>query len=206
MDSHRTVNDANVIGDNELRDSSDGRDGSDASVRTHCGRVTPTRTGMEPLNVDTPALLVRAREAGLLVKRTGDLLTVRGPKRLAHLAELLLARKPEVLALIDAEQATRSRTTPVAESVGEFNGNQSARHGALAYRGELARWPIPWRQRWGELANELEDQDLRFPESEREAFRRIKAQMGEYETLSGTNRHEEPRPPLLSDGRRHRPA
>ena len=135
---------------------------------------------MEPVNVDTPALLVRAREAGLVVKRTDYLLTVRGPKRLAHWAKLLLARKPEVLALIDAEQATRFCATPVAESVEELNGNQSARCGALAYREELARWPIPWRQRWGELANELEDQGLKFPESEREAFRRIKAEMTEY--------------------------
>jgi hypothetical protein len=154
---------------------------------------------MEPLNVDTTALLVSARVAGLVVKRTGDRLTVRGPKRLAHWAELLLALKPEVLALLDAEQATRSCTTPVAESVGELNGNQSARRDALAYRGELAWWPIPWRKRWGELANELEDQGLEFPESEHEAFRRIKAQMVGYERFQGPIDMQEPGPPLLSD-------
>jgi hypothetical protein len=42
---------------------------------------------------------------------------------------------------------------------------------------ELARWPLEWRQRWGLLANELEDQGLKFPECEREAFEQIKAEM-----------------------------
>ena len=35
---------------------------------------------------------------------------------------------------------------------------------------ELADWPIPRRQRWGELANAFEDQGVPFPESERRAF------------------------------------
>jgi hypothetical protein len=42
---------------------------------------------------------------------------------------------------------------------------------------ELADWPIPWREKWGRLANDLEDQGLKFPECEREAFRLVKAEM-----------------------------
>jgi hypothetical protein len=41
---------------------------------------------------------------------------------------------------------------------------------------ELARWPLEWRQRWGLLANKLEDQGLKFPECERRAFDQIKAE------------------------------
>jgi hypothetical protein len=42
---------------------------------------------------------------------------------------------------------------------------------------EIGAWPIPWRQRWGELSNQLEDQGIPFPESERRAFARVKAEM-----------------------------
>ena len=42
---------------------------------------------------------------------------------------------------------------------------------------ELAGWPVEWRARWGRLANELEDAGTPFPESERQAFRRVKAEM-----------------------------
>jgi hypothetical protein len=43
---------------------------------------------------------------------------------------------------------------------------------------ELAGWPIPWRQRWGELSNRFEDEGVPFPESERRAFAQVKAEMG----------------------------
>jgi hypothetical protein len=41
---------------------------------------------------------------------------------------------------------------------------------------ELARWPLAWRQRWGLLANELESQGWPFPECERRAFDRVRAE------------------------------
>jgi hypothetical protein len=44
---------------------------------------------------------------------------------------------------------------------------------------ELAEWPLEWRQRWGLLANELEDAGTSFPECERQAFARVKAEMEE---------------------------
>jgi hypothetical protein len=45
---------------------------------------------------------------------------------------------------------------------------------------KLARWPIERRQRWGELANQLEDEGVPFPESERRAFDEVKAQLGRW--------------------------
>jgi hypothetical protein len=41
---------------------------------------------------------------------------------------------------------------------------------------ELAKWPIERRQRWGELANKLEDKGVEWPESERRAFEQVKAE------------------------------
>jgi hypothetical protein len=45
------------------------------------------------------------------------------------------------------------------------------------YHAELARWPIPWRESWGRLANKLQDQGIPWPEHERRAFDQIKAEM-----------------------------
>jgi site-specific DNA-methyltransferase (adenine-specific) len=42
---------------------------------------------------------------------------------------------------------------------------------------ELADWPLACRERWGRLANELEARGAPFPDSESEAFRRVKAEM-----------------------------
>ena len=53
---------------------------------------------MEPV-----ALIDHARQAGLVVRREGDRLIVRGPKRLGDLAAHLLDRKAEVMAALDAE-------------------------------------------------------------------------------------------------------
>jgi hypothetical protein len=45
------------------------------------------------------------------------------------------------------------------------------------WRDQLAGWPIEWRERWGRLANALEEQGVLFPESERRAFDRVKAEL-----------------------------
>jgi hypothetical protein len=42
---------------------------------------------------------------------------------------------------------------------------------------ELSGWSIDRRQRWGELANRLEDEGVMFPESERQAFMQVKAEV-----------------------------
>ncbi len=56
------------------------------------------------------ALLARARAAGLTVQRAGDTLIIRGPRRAAALAELLLAHKAVVLAALAAEAHLRTET------------------------------------------------------------------------------------------------
>jgi hypothetical protein len=43
---------------------------------------------------------------------------------------------------------------------------------------ELADWPISWRERWGRLANDLEARGTPFPESEAQAFRHVKIEIG----------------------------
>jgi hypothetical protein len=43
---------------------------------------------------------------------------------------------------------------------------------------ELATWPIERRQRWGELANRLDDQGIPWPEHERQAYEQINAECG----------------------------
>jgi hypothetical protein len=40
----------------------------------------------------------------------------------------------------------------------------------------LAGWPLEWRQRWGLLANELADRGVPWPDHERLAFERVKAE------------------------------
>jgi hypothetical protein len=42
---------------------------------------------------------------------------------------------------------------------------------------EIGAWPIPRRQRWGELCNQLEDEGVPFPESERRAYLIVKREM-----------------------------
>jgi hypothetical protein len=42
---------------------------------------------------------------------------------------------------------------------------------------EIGSWPIPWRQRWGELSNQLEDEGIAWPQSERRAYHMVKHEM-----------------------------
>ena len=58
--------------------------------------------------MDGVALLAEANAAGLTVRADGDRLVVRGPRRCAALAQSLLARKPDVLAALEARPARRS--------------------------------------------------------------------------------------------------
>ena len=44
---------------------------------------------------------------------------------------------------------------------------------------EIGAWPIPWRQRCGELCNAFEDEGVPFPESERRAYHQVKTEMEE---------------------------
>jgi hypothetical protein len=40
----------------------------------------------------------------------------------------------------------------------------------LAYRGVVAEWPVEWRERWGRLANALEEKGLSWRDAEAQAF------------------------------------
>jgi len=52
--------------------------------------------------MDSLALLIHAHAAGLQVRAEGERLIVRGPKRLAGLAQQLLGQKAEVLEALEA--------------------------------------------------------------------------------------------------------
>jgi hypothetical protein len=41
---------------------------------------------------------------------------------------------------------------------------------------ELASWSVEWRERWGRLANDLQDRGVPWPEHERRAFDQVKAE------------------------------
>ena len=42
----------------------------------------------------------------------------------------------------------------------------------------LSRWPIPDRQRWGELANQLEAEGVSWQEAERRAYETVRGREG----------------------------
>ncbi len=44
------------------------------------------------------------------------------------------------------------------------------------WRRRLARWPDPWRERWGVRANALEDTGLDWRQAEQQAFEELKTQ------------------------------
>jgi hypothetical protein len=50
---------------------------------------------------------------------------------------------------------------------------------------ELATWPVEHRQKWGVLANDLEDQGTPFPESERRAYHQVKTEIETPENPAG---------------------
>lgn len=62
--------------------------------------------------MDGMILLRQAREAGLVVQRAGNQLVIRGPKRAAPVAELLINNKPQVMAVL-----ALARTAVVVDKV-----------------------------------------------------------------------------------------
>jgi hypothetical protein len=60
---------------------------------------------------------------------------------------------------------------------------------------ELATWPVSWRERWGRLANRLEDGGMNWNDAEREAFRRLKAEKDAFGAVNGPVEHIEPHSP-----------
>ena len=108
-------------------------------------------------------LLDRARAAGLSVTAEGDRLIIRGPRRAEPIACELISRKAEVLALLAA---------PPAEPTPE----PSVEPPSYPWREVLPGWPVEWRQRWGELANQHQDAGLSWHRAEARAFDEVLAE------------------------------
>jgi hypothetical protein len=49
----------------------------------------------------------------------------------------------------------------------------------------LANWPIPYRERWGRIANELQDRGIPWPDHERLAFVQVEMEMAQAVLLGG---------------------
>jgi hypothetical protein len=83
---------------------------------------------------------------------------------------------PEMATL--AKYAKEASKSPLNASVVNIDGVPLTSNLAPSvWRDQLAGWPVEWRERWGRLANALEDEGGSFPRSEFEAFNRIKAEM-----------------------------
>lgn len=54
----------------------------------------------------------------------------------------------------------------------------------LPWRELLARWPDAWRERWGQRANQLEEQGLDWIEAERQAMNETMALKRQAETVA----------------------
>jgi hypothetical protein len=64
----------------------------------------------------------------------------------------------------------------------------------LSPRTTVSWWRDDYREKWGQLANELADQDFPFPTDEAEAFRRIVEEAGGLENIPAVNKRPgEPR-------------
>jgi hypothetical protein len=91
-------------------------------------------------------------------------------------AEWEKANQPEMGEVGQKDQkGSKSPKTPHASNI---DGSPLTSNLAPSvWRDQLAGWPIEWRERWGRLANALEDEGGSFPKSEFEAFTRIKREM-----------------------------
>ena len=101
---------------------------------------------------------------------------------------LIRRSREELFALLSERARTRpsepgplSPEPPAVESVEAVESMEAAgRTGAsmvLHHRPDsLARWPIPDRQRWGELANQLEAEGVSWQEAERRAYETVRGE------------------------------
>jgi hypothetical protein len=96
-------------------------------------------------------------------------LSVRGPKGAAGLVRLILEHKAGILDMLGAESLV-DESAPVQPP----ESDESTASTWPPRPEELAKWSLAWRERWGRLANELEDSGVPWPECERQAFDRMK--------------------------------
>jgi hypothetical protein len=136
---------------------------------------------MDGMTLDARTLLIAARAVGLVVTAVGSSLAVHGPKGAAPLATLLLSRKSEVLALVEAElPAAAVHSTLAPRPVADLAATTWPPRPV-----ELASWPPEWRKRWGHLANELEAQGVAWNVAEQRAFAEVSNELAAYEAERG---------------------
>jgi hypothetical protein len=94
-------------------------------------------------------LLRRARDAGLAVLAEGDKLVIRGPRRAAPVARLLIEHKPAVMA-----------ATIRSAAVDETRGSDQAEYWVASFAQRAAKWGLGGRPRaeaervaWAEAQN-----------------------------------------------------
>jgi hypothetical protein len=87
-----------------------------------------------------------------------------------------VARSVEAPACVPAEPAKPSSAGFAGSRRGESSEPWSPRRPPAVVE-EIGDWPIPWRQRLGELSNQFEDEGVPFPDSERHAYHQVKAEM-----------------------------
>jgi len=104
-----------------------------------------------------------------LLDHLGVELTARGDR--LHYKAAAGVLTPEVKAAL-----VRHKAALLATTAGAADPPWSPRR-PPAVVAEIGNWPIPWRQRWGELCNALEDEGVQFPESERLAYNQVKTEM-----------------------------
>ena len=75
------------------------------------------------------------------------------------------AMTPEV-----KEALATHKSTLLALLVGAYTSPDPSTPGWPPRPGELSTWPIPWHERWVELANGLQDAGVPWPQHEQLAF------------------------------------
>jgi hypothetical protein len=104
-----------------------------------------------------------------------------------ELLDALLTHKPALLALLaQVDDRTESAGPPAAEPTEDVGAHAAAPSPAATLGpgpgpspwpprpAALATWPTEWRQRWGELANTLQDRGIPWPDHERLAFNQVR--------------------------------
>ena len=95
---------------------------------------------------------------------------------------LIRRSREELFALLSERARTRtsepgpwSTEPPAVESVAAVGRTRASM--VLHHRPDsLARWPIPDRQRWGELANQMEAEGVSWQEAERRAYETVRGE------------------------------
>jgi hypothetical protein len=119
-----------------------------------------------------PELQACLDRIGVKVSARGDRLIVNAPPGVMspELRAALASHKPALMARLSGVESDIGEPPPAVL-------NDPVAPSWPPRPAELAGWPVAWRQRWGRLANELQDRGIPWPDHERIAFDRIKDEM-----------------------------